>query len=199
MADANKKPETARAESIASATTTSAAADAAFTDATGAPNDLMNEIEKLRNEVREANDRALRSHAELENFRKRARREMEDERRYALVPLMRDILDVLDNLQRAIEAAEKTGGENNLLAGVKMVALQLNTYLEQHHCKPIQAVGLPFDPNMHEAIAQETSSEYPAGVVTRVTRSGYQLHDRVIRPAQVMVSVGTPAPAASNT
>jgi molecular chaperone GrpE len=152
------------------------------------------EIEKLKAEVREANDRALRSYAELENYRKRARREMEDERRYAILPLVRDVLNVVDNLQRATEAAEKTDSANNLLAGVKMVAVQLQTYLEQHHCKPIQAIGQPFDPNQHEAIAQEPSNEYPAGTVTRVTQSGYMLHDRVVRPAQVMVSTG-PAPA----
>ena len=191
MADEKNKSES-------SETTPSAAADFAFAEDVAAANDQMDTMEKLRTEVHEANDRALRSHAELENFRKRARREMEDERRYALVPLLRDIVNVLDNLQRAIDAAEKSGSASNLLEGVKMVALQLNTYLEQHHCKPIQGVGLPFDPHAHEAIAQEPSSEYPAGVVTRVTRAGYQLHDRVIRPAQVMVSVGAPA-SATNT
>ena len=81
-----------------------AAADAAFSESASqnATADRQDELEKLQNEVREANDRALRSHAELENFRKRSRREMEDERRYASLPLMRDILNVKDNLQRAM-------------------------------------------------------------------------------------------------
>lgn len=167
------------------------AVDAAFTEST--KETKVDDTEKLRIEVREANDRALRAVAELENYRKRVRREMEDERRYAALPVMRDILNVMDNLQRAIESAEKNNATNGLLEGVKMVAIQLETYLEQHNCKRIAAVGTNFDPNFHEAIAQEASTEHASGIVTRVARHGFQLHDRVIRPAQVMVSTGNPA------
>ena len=178
-----------------------AAVDQAFDSApsAGDEGDLRAEIARLQAEVQEANDRALRTNAELENFRKRSRREMEEERRYAALPVMRDILNVCDNLDRAIEAAEKNTAGSGLLEGVKMVSLQLNTYLEQHLCRRITAVGEAFDPHRHEAIAQEPSAEHPAGVVTRVTRHGYQLHDRVIRPAQVMVSTGVPQPAATAT
>ena len=171
-----------------------AAVDQAFGSATSTKDegDSRAEVARLQTELQEANDRALRTHAELENFRKRSRREMEDERRYAALPVMRDILNVCDNLDRAIEAAEKNAAGSSLLEGVKMVSLQLNTYLEQHLCRRIAAVGETFDPHRHEAIAQEPSAEHPAGVVTRLTRHGYQLHDRVIRPAQVMVSTGAP-------
>lgn len=165
---------------------------------------LLADIAKLRGEVLEANDRALRSHAELENYRKRARRELDDEKRYASINLLRDLLQVLDNLDRAIESAQKSdksdGAEKSpaltgLLAGVQMVALQLNTCLDQHQCRLIPDVGTTFDPHLHEAIAQEPSSEHPAGTITRVARKGYSLHDRVVRPAQVLVSIGPP-PAA---
>ncbi|MBM4004382.1 MAG: nucleotide exchange factor GrpE [Planctomycetes bacterium] len=147
-------------------------------------------VRQLQQQVAEANDRALRAQAELENFRKRSRREMEDERRYAALVLVRDVLNVADNLQRAITVAEQSAHSDSLLAGVKMVAVQLNAYLEQHHCVAIPTVGTLFDPNLHEAIAQEPSREFPTGTVTREARSGYRLYDRVVRPAQVMVSTG---------
>ena len=153
-------------------------------------------VRQLQQQVAEANDRALRAQAELENFRKRSRREMEDERRYAALPLVRDVLNVADNLQRAIAIAEQSNHADSLLAGVKMVAVQLSAYLEQHHCVAIPTVGTLFDPNLHEAIAQESSGEFPAGTVTREARSGYRLFDRVVLPAQVMVSTGPNAETA---
>jgi molecular chaperone GrpE len=148
---------------------------------------------ELQKQLDDANDRALRSHAELENFRKRARREIEDERRYAALSVINDLLGVLDNLERAVDAAGKSESSAGLLDGVKMVAQQFNTVLQQHHCRRIETIGRPFDPNLHEAAGQEPSTNIPAGHVARELRSGYQLHDRVVRPAQVLVAV---APAA---
>jgi len=150
-------------------------------------------VADLEQQVREANERALRSHAELENYRKRAQRELSEERRYAVVPLVRDLLAVVDNLERAIEAAQQSSDNSGLLDGVKMVASQLEGILKQHQCVRIETVGTPFDPNQHQAIAQEPSDQYPAGTVTRAAQAGYKLHDRVIRPAQVFVSTGPPA------
>src|SRR5687768_13281359 len=150
-------------------------------------------IAELESQLKEASERALRLQAELENYRKRAQREMADERRYALVPLVRDLLPALDNLQRAIEAAQaqhRSENSDGLLEGVKMVGVQLESVLKQHGCTPIETVGHPFDPNQHQAIAQEPSTEHPAGTVTRATQVGIKLHDRVIRPAQVFVSTG---------
>jgi len=142
---------------------------------------------KLQQELSEANEKALRVQAELENYRKRARREMEEERRYALLPFAKDLLTVVDNLERAIASGGEGGG---LLDGVKMVSAQLQNVLNQHQCVRIETVGQPFDPNVHQAIAQEPSSEHPAGTVTREAQSGYKLFDRVVRPAQVFVSTG---------
>jgi molecular chaperone GrpE len=99
-------------------------------------------------------------------------------------------LPVFDNLQRAIDAAQQSSDGKNLLEGVQMVATQLEAILQQHGCVRIETVGAAFDPNQHEAIAQEPSTEHPAGTVTRATQVGYKLHDRVIRPAQVFVSTG---------
>ena len=146
------------------------------------------DVAKLQQDLAEANERALRVQAELENYRKRTRREMEEERRYALLPFARDLLSVVDNLERALAAAQ--GDNVGLLEGVKMVSAQLQNVLNQHQCVRIETVGKPFDPNVHQAIAQEASSEYPAGTVTREAQSGYKLFDRVVRPAQVFVSTG---------
>ncbi len=166
-------------------------------------------IADLEQQIHEANERALRSHAELENYRKRSQRELVEERRYAIVPFARDLLAVVDNLERAIEAAYAgaqsksasegkpplTPGEDvaSLLSGVQLVASQLESILKQHDCVRIETVGMLFDPNLHQAIAQEPSSDYPAGIITRATQAGYKLHDRVIRPAQVFVSTGPSA------
>jgi molecular chaperone GrpE len=146
------------------------------------------DVVKLQQDLAEANERALRVQAELENYRKRTRREMEEERRYALLPFARDLLSVVDNLERALAAAQ--GDNGGLLEGVKMVSAQLQNVLNHHQCVRIETVGKPFDPNVHQAIAQEASSEYPAGTVSREAQSGYKLFDRVVRPAQVFVSTG---------
>ncbi len=145
-------------------------------------------LEALRNELQEAKDRALRSHAELENYRKRVARQMQDERRYAQVPLMRDLLPVLDNLDRAIAAAEKTHDATSLLDGVKIVGGQLEDVLARHQCVKIDALNQPFDPHLHEAISQVPSAEHPANSVMQVAQTGFRVHDRVVRPSQVIVA-----------
>jgi molecular chaperone GrpE len=159
--------------------------------------ELAAEVARLTEELRQANDQALRSQAELENFRKRMRREMEEERKYASLPLIVELLNVLDNLAWAIEAGQNATQTMALSDGVKMVAAQLTTLLGKHHCQAIPTIGKEFDPHLHEALAKEPSELHPEGVITRAARSGYRLHDRVIRPAQVFVSSGNPpAPAA---
>jgi molecular chaperone GrpE len=145
------------------------------------------EIGKLKADLDDATDRVLRAQAELENYRKRARREIEDERRYATLPLLRDVLPVLDNFQRAIAAAEKTES-TALLDGVRMIAQTLLAVLAKHDCKQIEALHKPFDPAFHEAISQQPTAEHPPGTVVLVAQDGYTLHDRVVRPSQVIVS-----------
>jgi molecular chaperone GrpE len=152
--------------------------------------DASSDVAKLQQDLTEANEKFLRGQAELENYRKRIRREMEEERRYALLPFAKDLLTVVDNLERAIASGQEGQG---LLEGVKMVSAQLQNVLNQHQCVRIETVGQPFDPNVHQAIAQEASNEHPAGTVTREAQSGYKLFDRVIRPAQVFVSTGAPS------
>jgi molecular chaperone GrpE len=162
-----------------------AAADAAMFDVVS---DVADDAAALREELAAAKDRALRAQAELENYRRRMRKEMEEERRYAQLPLLGDLLPVLDNVQRAIQAAEKSPEAGGLLAGFKMVAQQLDGVLARHHCMRIDALHKPFDPHLHAAILQQPSNEFPPNTVVQVAQDGYQLHDRVLRPAQVIVS-----------
>ena len=119
----------------------------------------------LQAQLDEAQDRYLRLQAEVENVRKRLHRTVEEERRYASLPLMRDLLPVLDNLQRAIQAAEQHENATALLDGVKLVASQLEGVLQRHHCVPIKAQDVPFDPHLHEAIAQQPHAEHEPGHV----------------------------------
>lgn len=134
-------------------------------------------------------DRALRTQAELENYRRRMQRERDEDRRYAALPLVRDLLPGLDNLQRALDAAQHTDDLAAMLQGVEMVAAQIQEILTRHGAEPIAAVGEPFDPNRHEAITQMPSTEHPPMTVIDEIERGYMLHDRVIRPSKVIVSV----------
>jgi molecular chaperone GrpE len=138
--------------------------------------------------LREAEDRALRVHAELENYRKRAQRELSESLRYREMDLLRDLLPVLDNIHRAIEAAENTADVESLKAGFRMTAQQIEKLLESHGCNTIAGEGAAFDPAVHEAILQQVVPGTAAGTVVGVVSRGYQLHDRVVRPAQVIVA-----------
>jgi molecular chaperone GrpE len=157
----------------------------------------LEELEHLRAELAQTKDHLLRAYAELDNYRKRVSQQIEQERRYAELALLRDLLPVLDDLYRAIEAGEKSGEASGLLAGVRMITEHLEQVLARHHCFRIEAEGKPFDPNLHEAVGQQPSDTYPPNTVLQVVRTGYQLHDRLVRPAQVIISVG-PAPAPAN-
>jgi len=139
-------------------------------------------------QLRDAEDRVLRAQAELENFRKRSRREYEDALRYREIDLLRDLLPVLDTVRRAIDASETTADVDSLRSGFRMTVQQLQKVLDNHGCKTIETDGRQFDPNVHEAILQQTVAGVAAGTVVGVASQGYTLHDRVVRPAQVIVS-----------
>jgi molecular chaperone GrpE len=134
-------------------------------------------------------DRWLRTQAELENFRKRSLKELEAERQYRSMPVVRDVLPVLDGLQRALQVAKSTKDVEQLLQGMDMVAQQFDAALARHSVVPIKAVGEPFDPNLHEAIQQAPSNEHPPMTVLFEVERGYQMFDRVVRPSKVIVSI----------
>ena len=147
-------------------------------------------MDSAENELAAEKDRVLRLQAEMENLRNRTTREINEERRYASISVMRDLLPVIDNMDRAIEASGQTDEAASLLEGFKLVRQQLVSLLEQHNCKRIEDVGHPFDPQYHEAILQQPSEEQPNGHILMVTEVGYLLHDRVVRPSKVIISSG---------
>jgi len=153
------------------------------------------EVDALKTRLEHADREVLIAQAELENFRKRSRRESENQLRYAIVPLVQDILQVRDNLRRALQSSgsEEQGSLSGLQEGVAMVAKMLDDTLSKHGCHPIEAIGHPFDPNYHEAISQIPSDDYPSGTVAHEAVTGFVLHDRVVRPSQVVVSTGPAA------
>ncbi|MFM7034554.1 MAG: nucleotide exchange factor GrpE [Planctomycetia bacterium] len=139
-------------------------------------------------ELAEARDRLLRTQAELENFRKRSRREYEDAQRYREIDLLRDLLPVLDNVVRAIDASENTADVESLRAGFRMTAQQIEKVLESHGCSSIPTDGALFDPTVHDAVLQQPTSAAAPGTIVGTASRGYRLHDRVVRPAQVIVA-----------
>ncbi len=141
-------------------------------------------------QLREAQDRVLRIQAELENYRKRSRREYEEAQKYRELDLLRDLLPVLDNVQRAIEAADKAADVESLRAGFRMTAQQIEKLLEAHGCRTIATDGAVFDPAVHDAILHQPAPGTAAGTIMATASRGYTLHDRVVRPAQVIVAKG---------
>jgi molecular chaperone GrpE len=147
---------------------------------------------------RDANhDQLLRVQAELENSRKRAVKELSDAREYQSLRLLSDILPCLDNLRRAIEAAETSGNIEDLTQGIQMVSKQFDNVLVAHGAKPIESVGQPFDPNCHQALTQVPSADHEPMTVLQEIERGYTLKDRVIRPSSVIVSCAPASDAAS--
>jgi molecular chaperone GrpE len=130
--------------------------------------------EQLRLELAQAQDRILRLQAESENYRKRAARDLQEQLRYANLGLLRDLLPVLDNVYRAIEAAEKGSDNAALRDGFQFLRKQLEAVLQRHHCEKIDALNAPFDPHFHEAILQQPSLDLPHQTVMKVTQEGYR-------------------------
>jgi len=152
----------------------------------------LSETEQLRLELEQAKDRSLRALADLENFRRRTNRQMAEERKYANIDLMREILDVWDNIGRALEAVQKTHSIETLMEGVQLVHQQLLDVLSRFNCEKIETLHQPFDPNFHQSIAQIPNAEFPVNIVINETQTGFKLYDRVVRPAQVVLSAGEP-------
>lgn len=155
----------------------------------------------LEGEVASLKDQLLRAMAETENIRRRSQREREDSVKYAAAPVVRDLLGVADNLQRALESVpEELAADNevvsNLRLGVQMTQKELNAVFERHQIRAIAPLGEKLDPHLHEAMFEVEDPEKPAGTVVQVIQTGYRLHDRLLRPARVGISKGGPKKAA---
>jgi molecular chaperone GrpE len=157
---------------------------------------LRSERDVRAREAAEAQDRYLRTLAEFENFRRRTTRERDEWRRHAQEDLLREILPVLDNFERALAAAPSGEGDRGFRTGVELIHRNFLAALERVGVRPFVAVGQPFDPTRHEAVARTERRDVDDQTVVSEALRGYLYHDRVLRPAQVVVAVH-PAPAAA--
>jgi molecular chaperone GrpE len=140
----------------------------------------------------EFKDRYMRTLADFENYRKRTEREKGDFYKYAVQGLLKELLPVLDNFDRALDHAEDG---DDFHKGVLLIYKQLVDTLRKHGVKPIDESGVKFDPNIHEAVMREEDPSVPTQTVTSILQKGYFLHDRLLRPALVKVAVGGPEQA----
>jgi len=163
-------------------------------------------VEMLTREVAESRDKVLRTLAEMENLRKRTSREVADARTYGITGFARDVLEIADNLQRALDAvpaearAAADPGLKALIEGVELTERSLLNALEKHGVRKLDPVGEKFDPNFHQAMYEVPDASVPAGTVVQVVQAGYMISERVLRPALVAVSKGgaKAAPLAAN-
>jgi molecular chaperone GrpE len=157
--------------------------------------DPLAEAQRQRNEWQ---DKCLRARAELQNMQRRLSCERAEAVRYAISEFVRDLLATVDDFERSFEAAENAKSPQSVIEGMRIVYDHLLKILKTHHVTPIEAAGQPFDPAEHQAITQQPSDEYDTPTVLQQLQRGYKLHDRVIRPAKVIISAPS-QPAAQPT
>jgi molecular chaperone GrpE len=143
-------------------------------------------VEQERDEFRSL---LQRTRADFENYQKRTQRDLAQERRYWHGALALDLLPILDNFERAVAAAQQAGETGPLVQGVSMIQNQFLDLLRRYGITRIEAQGQPFDPNLHQAVMQQPSQHQPPNTVLQVLEQGFMIHDRVLRPARVIVSV----------
>jgi molecular chaperone GrpE len=148
---------------------------------------LEEENAQLKQQLAEKQDSLLRTMADFDNFRRRTRQEMEEIRRIALEEFLRSLLRVMDNFERALQAAEESQSFEKLMEGVQLTYRQMQALLREAGVQPIEAVGKPFDPNFHEAVQRVESPEHPDETVLEEVERGYMIQSRVLRPSRVKV------------
>lgn len=151
------------------------------------------ELGRLQQELEDLRDRSLRTLADYENYRKRVERERTESRRYAGFEVLRELLEVVDNLERAVAAP---GSVDELKQGVELILKQLHDLLRRSGVRPVPAVGEPFDPNMHEAVSRDQDATVDRPMVTAEHQPGFWMHERLLRPAVVSVAMPADKPAA---
>ncbi|MEW5734110.1 MAG: nucleotide exchange factor GrpE [Thermodesulfobacteriota bacterium] len=157
----------------------------------GPPQDLAELLKKKEEECSQTYDRLLRQAAEFENYKKRIARENEDFRNYAVSSFAKDLLPVLDNLERALQSAEAPGADvASLAAGVSLTRDELMKVLEKYGVTCVESLGCQFNPNFHQAMCTEPCMDAPDNTVIREMQKGYTMKDRLLRPSLVVVSTG---------
>lgn len=152
---------------------------------------LLAKYRELLARLQEVEERFLRVAAEAENFKKRVQRDKEEQARYANEMVIRELLPVIDNLERALDHAQGGANQENLLEGLRMTLRGFKDTLARFGCTEVEAEGKTFDPNYHEAVSQEETTEVPDNTVVRQLQKGYLLKDRLLRPALVVVARST--------
>ena len=151
--------------------------------------EIQGELETAKLEAKENYDRFLRVTAEFENYKKRSTREMDDFRKYANQSLIMEMLAVVDNLERALNSSNGNNSIDKCMAdGVNLTLKEILKIFEKFNVKAIESVGQPFDPNFHQAMMQEETDNYPEKTVITELQKGYMIHDRLLRPAMVVVA-----------
>lgn len=154
-------------------------------------------IARLEEEARANYDRFLRVSAEFENYKKRSAREAEEFRKYANESLLKDLLPVIDNLERALLSSDATAA--TLAEGVGLTRREILKVIERFGATPVEALGAEFDPCRHQALMMDESGQHPPNTVVKELQKGYMLKDRLLRPALVAVSAGAPEKAECET
>ena len=165
------------------------AAQAAASDSDAGAGPADGAAAAVEQDLRDFKDRYLRTLADFENFRKRSEREKQDYFKYAMAGVIKDLLPVLDNFDRALEHAEEG---DDFHKGVSLIYKQLFDGLRRHGLRIVDEANVRFDPNIHEAVITEEDPNVPSHTVVAVLQKGYFLHDRLLRPAMVKVAVGGP-------
>ena len=158
----------------------------------GSREEAVDPLEAAKNEVQRLREQLLRTAADFDNHRKRVRRETDDAERRAREDLLRDLLPVFDNLERATQHAGQASDVKSLADGISMVLRLFQDTLGRMGIERIQAVGEPFDPALHEAVQQMETTAHPPGSVAAEVQAGYRLGDRLVRPAMVVVAKPPP-------
>lgn len=149
---------------------------------------LQARVAELEQAYEEQKNLYLRTLADFQNYRRRQQEEMERQRGLLLESVMTDLLPILDNFERALEAAEATRELETLIEGVRMTERQIKAVLARYDIHPIVAIGQPFDPNLHEAIQRVETTDYEDGIVIDEVERGYRMGERVLRPSRVIVA-----------
>jgi molecular chaperone GrpE len=150
---------------------------------------LEDKLKEAENAAKESYDKMLRAAAEQENFKKRIHRETLDFQKFANESLIKELLPIVDNLERAVESSGPDQKQAQaIVEGVKMTLKEIYKVLERFNLKSLESEGKLFDPNFHQAVMQQETAEHPENIVLKEMQKGYILHDRLIRPAMVVVS-----------
>lgn len=160
-------------------------------DETAKKEDKKDALKEVQEQLEAEKDKVLRLSAEFENYKKRKQRELDEFKKFANETLFKQLLGVVDNLERAIDSAKgdkAAENQNGLLEGVALTHKEILKFFETFNVKPVEAENQSFDPNFHQAVTQEETDRVPENTVTTVLQKGYLYHDRLIRPAMVVVS-----------